>query len=62
MTGDELHDGAERRPVDRDDARSTKSKHSLPYSHAYVACVAEDLNRTHELCMLRRAVVLNNAH
>ena len=28
MTGDELHDGAERGPVDRDGARSTKSKHS----------------------------------
>ena len=28
VTGDELHDGAERGPVDRDGARSTKSKHS----------------------------------
>ena len=28
MTGDELHDGAERGPVDRDGARRTKSKHS----------------------------------
>ena len=28
VTGNELHDGAERSPVDRDGARSTKSKHS----------------------------------
>ena len=28
VTGNELHDGAERGPVDRDGARSTKSKHS----------------------------------
>ena len=28
VTGDELHDGPERGPVDRDGARSTKSKHS----------------------------------
>ena len=28
VTGDELHDGVERGPVDRDGARSTKSKHS----------------------------------
>ena len=27
VTGNELHDGAERGPVDRDGARSTKSKH-----------------------------------
>ena len=28
VTGNVLHDGAERGPVDRDGARSTKSKHS----------------------------------
>ena len=28
VTGNELYDGAERGPVDRDGARSTKSKHS----------------------------------
>ena len=28
VTGNELHNGAERGPVDRDGARSTKSKHS----------------------------------
>ena len=28
MTGDELHNGAETGPVDRDGARRTKSKHS----------------------------------
>ena len=27
VTGDELHDGPERGPVDRDGVRSTKSKH-----------------------------------
>ena len=29
VTGDEFHDGPERGPVDRDGARSTKSKHSI---------------------------------
>ena len=28
MTGDGLHDGAERGPIDRDGARRTKSKHN----------------------------------
>ena len=41
VTGDELHDGAERGPVDRDGARSTKPKHnSRPKSEPRQVCWA----------------------
>ena len=43
MAGDELHDAAERGPVYRDGARSTKSKHkfnSRPKSEPRQDCLA----------------------